>query len=268
MISCKEYVAQEKERLKEIIKTDAKNDIKYELHIFQVGDNPASNSYIKSKLKDCTELGINGVLHKFDDKITTQDLISDYVKSCVGKQCGVIFQLPMPKHINVNRIIEELSMSHDVDGFKYNSKFNPCTPGGIMDWLEFNKVKLSGKNVCIIGRSDIVGKPLAKLMLDKDATVTVCHSKTKNLEEHMKIADIIVSAVGEPKFIHDVNLPKRPIMIDVGINRDENGKLCGDIDYDNMKDTCGYITPVPGGVGKLTVFKLLSNVVDTKNFYK
>lgn len=268
-ISCKDYVIQEKEKIKE--KTKNKE---YVLHIFQVGDEFASNTYVKNKMKDCDEVGIKAILHKYpEDDLDSLSLYADLedvdhdmlLNDISG---GIFLQLPVPEFINLKEINERISPWHDVDGFKQDSWYKPCTPSGIIDWLEVNNVDLCGKNVCIIGRSDIVGKPLAQMMIDKDATVTLCHSKTVNLEEHMKMADIIVAAVGKAKFIHDINLPKKPIVIDVGINRDENGKLCGDVDYENMLGTCSYITPVPGGIGTLTRVALLKNITRyTKEYY-
>lgn len=257
-ISCKDYVAQEKEKIKEKTKNR-----EYVLHIFQIGDNPASNSYIKGKIKDCEEVGIKAILHKYPED-DYEDIYYDIYNTDFNMNFddvgGIFLQLPVPEDIDLKEINDSISPWNDVDGFKQDSCHKPCTPSGIMDWLEANNIDLCGKNACIIGRSDIVGKPLAKMMIDKDATVTLCHSKTVNLEEHMKMADIIVAAVGKAKFIHDIDLPRKPIMIDVGINRDENGKLCGDVDYENMLDTCSYITPVPFGVGTLTRVSLLKNI--------
>lgn len=259
MVSCKEYVKLEKEKIKQLTK-----DKEYKLHIFQVGDDAASSVYTKNKVRDCEEVGIKAYLHKYSERITTYGLINEYQRiSDSEKNFGVIFQLPLPEHVNVKYLISHINPKHDVDGFRLDSHYDPCTPKGIIDWLEFNNINLVGKNVCIIGRSDIVGKPLARMMTDRDATVTLCHSKTKDLVEHMQMADIIVVAVGKAKFIHDITLPKNPIMIDVGINRDENGKLCGDIDYDNMIGECSYITSVPGGCGICTRLGLMKNVIKT-----
>lgn len=258
-ISCKDYVEREKVKIKEKTKNR-----EYILHIFQVGDNPASNSYIKGKIKDCEEVGIKAILHKYPEDdyvdIYTDIYDSDYEMGEYDISGGIFLQLPVPEDVDLKEINDSISPWNDVDGFKQDSFHKPCTPSGIMDWLEANNIDLCGKNVCIIGRSDIVGKPLAKMMTDRNATVTLCHSKTVNLEEHMQMADIIITAVGKAKFIHDIKLPKHPIMIDVGINRDENGKLCGDVDYNNMLDTCSYITPVPSGVGLLTRISLLKNI--------
>ena len=256
-ISCKEYAAQEKERIKEKAKGKG-----YSLHIFQIGDNAASDSYLKGKIKDCSDVDINVILHKYqEDPDEKYNDIYREIDIANEDKGGTFIQLPVPKNFDLDWAIMSITNAHDVDGLKPNSWHYPCTPRGIMDWLVANNINLCGKNVCIIGRSDIVGKPLAKMMTDKDATVTLCHSKTVKLEEYMKIADIIVSAVGKAKFIHDIDLPRKPIMIDVGINRDENGKLCGDVDYENMLDTCEYITPVPSGVGLLTRVSLLKNIV-------
>ena len=217
-----------------------------------------------NKIKDAEECNIKAILHKYPEDDCNS--LYDDIKTIDGDMTdndisgGIFLQLPVPEFIDLNKAIYSISPWYDVDGFTQDSMYEPCTPSGIMDWLKANKINLCGKNVCIIGRSDIVGKPLAKMMTDKNATVTLCHSKTVNLEEHMKIADIIVAAVGKAKFIYDIDLPRRPIIIDVGINRDENGKLCGDVDYNNMLDTCEYITSVPGGVGLLTRVALLKNI--------
>ena len=258
MISIKEYVEIEKSRLNDIVKN---NSNKFYLDIFQIGDNSASNSYIKGKLKDCDEIGIIGRLHKFEESITQEELEKE-VFNCLVDTNGVIIQLPVPKHIDANEIISMyVSPELDVDGFVYNTH-NPCTPKGIIDLLKRSDIDITGKECVVVGRSNIVGKPLAKMFTDRNATVTLCHSHTnrKHLEYYCREADIIVSAVGKPKWLNVYTL-NNPIVIDVGINRDENGKLCGDVDYDGMKPHCEYITPVPGGVGLLTRLSLMKNVI-------
>lgn len=257
MISCKEYFELEKERIKEIAKTKH-----YRLDIIQIGDNPASNSYINGKLKDCDEVGIDCNHWKFKESIFQLEL-EDMMKSISEDSDGVIVQLPVPNHINaIDTLKSSIKPYQDVDGFIYDIH-DPCTARGIIDWLEYNKIYLSGKHVVVIGRSNIVGKPLAKMMTDRDATVTLCHSKTPTnvLISLCSIADIIVVAVGKPKWF-SFTLENRPLIIDVGINRDENGKLCGDVDRQYLENIGCYVTPVPGGVGLLTRLALLKNVID------
>lgn len=265
MISCKDYVSSEKKRIKDFIESSNKQ---YKLNIFQIGNNPASNSYIKGKLKDCKEVGIEAQLLKYDENIDQERLyrsIYEASRSIMDNDIsgGVILQLPVPKHINAKLAIKyNVPAVLDVDGFCY-SRHDPCTPRGIIDWLMANEIQLDGKNVVIIGRSDIVGKPLAKMMEERNATVTLCHSHTNaaSLEAFCQLADIIIVAVGKAKFF-SMNLPQHPIIVDVGINRDENGKLCGDVDYETMTNQGCYVTPVPGGVGLLTRLALLKNIID------
>ena len=275
MISCKKYYDI---RMTEIKETVSKMERVPTLLIIQVGDNEASNRYVRNKVKDCESVGIKAGVKKFNESITEDELIKyminnlGYNKNHTTHYNGVIVQLPLPKHID-ERLIKNLIPSYmDVDGF-VNPGVTPCTPRGIMDWLKFNGVDLDGKNVTIIGRSDLVGKPLAELMLKENATVTVCHSHTVNLSENLQNADIIVSAVGKRNLLDDyvIFLGRTdehifPIVIDVGINFDENGKICGDCDkslYQNYY--LGYITPVPKGVGLLTRVALLDNLLDLAN---
>ena len=254
----KNFVAENKQFLKEEI---VNNNLKPVLAIVQVGDNPASNSYIKGKLKDCAEIGVEGRHIKLDESIT-QDEFNSVVSGLSANEeiSGIIVQLPVPKHIFVDNTL--IDARKDVDGFRADSTFIPCTPMGIYLYLLDRGVKFEGKNVVIIGRSEIVGRPMAKLMLDGHATVTVCHSRTKDISAYTKMADIIIVAVGKRNLLtRDMIGDNRPIVIDVGINRNEEGKLCGDCDYENLVDVCEYVSPVPGGVGLLTRFALMSNVV-------
>lgn len=230
------------------------------LYAIQVGENEASNSYIKGKKKDCEEVGIICKTVFFRESIE-EDALIKFIKRLgdFGEYDGVIVQLPLPKHINKNHIIEAIPKDKDVDGFRKDSNFIPCTPAGIMKILEsFN---LEGKDCLIINRSDIVGKPLVNLLLDKNATVTIAHSKTKDIEDKIRSADIVISAVGVPNFINLDLIGRDKIFIDVSINRDNNGKLCGDINKDVYKYSYNnlYITPVPNGVGLLTRAMLLEN---------
>ena len=254
----KNYVAKQKQILKEQI---VEYGLKPVLAIVQVGDNPASNSYVKGKLKDCEELGIECRHIKLDENITQYTLDDKVLELSYDLDVsGIIVQLPVPKHLVVKDFFVE--SGKDVDGFRYDSPYRPCTPLGISMFLKDKGVDFKGKNVAVIGRSEIVGKPMAKIMIEEDATVTVCHSKTKDISMYTKMADIIIVAVGKRNFLtRDMIGDTRPIVIDVGINRNEEGKLCGDCDYENLLDVCEYVSPVPNGVGLLTRLALMTNVV-------
>lgn len=224
------------------------------LAIIQVGDIEASNRYVKNKIKDCEEVGI--IAHHFhftETNFSQQDLVAELILMR-NSYDGIIIQLPLPADFDVKFLTDILDPIQDVDGFGPYSPHKPCTPGGIMEYLKYCGWDPSGKNVTIIGRSNIVGKPMARLMTDADATVTLCHSKTKTLNQYLYHTDLIVCAVGKPKFLdcRTINVP----VIDVGINFDENGKLCGDCYNTDGAD----ITPVPGGVGLMTRCMLLENV--------
>lgn len=225
------------------------------LAIFQVGDNEASNRYVRNKMRDCEEVGIRAVLYKYDENVTTTELFIDITGVQVNSNAVVMVQLPLPSHIDKEKIFSSILPENDVDGLTKNSKFKPCTPLGIMKYLDYCGWDATGKHVVIVGRSEIVGRPLAKMMLDADATVTVCHSKTKYPDDFYQSADLIVSAVGKIGMVNCywVHCP----VIDVGINFDENGKLCGDA----INKEYGEATPVPGGVGLLTRCALLDNIV-------
>lgn len=262
-IDCKKKAQEIKNGLKQKI---SMNEDKPILTIVQVGNNPASNSYVKGKIKDCKEVGIicNHIKYE-NEKITEDELTADLLQ--LQKECdGIIVQLPLPKHLKIESILPYVYKEKDVDGFLADSPFTPCTPNGIMTILE-EVTDLCGKDVLIINRSNIVGRPLVNLLLDKDATVTIAHSKTKNIRSKINKADIIITAVGIPNFItyndlfyYDKPLiqHKRQIIIDVSINRDENGKLCGDVEK-GCEDIAD-ITPVPNGIGLMTRASLLQNV--------
>ena len=257
MISCKDYVTYAKGELKEKIK---KLKTKPRLVVFQVDDNPASNSYIKGKRKDCEEVGIEFIHKRINSDIVSQTEFEDMIssESADPKVNGIIIQLPIPKEYDLESLKKCIFHSKDVDGFRIASKFKSCTPKGIIDWLEFNEINLQGKDVVVIGRSDIVGKPLVNMFIEKGATVTCCNSKTENIKYYTRNADIVVSAIGKPKYFDSKYFKQGQIIIDVGINRDENEKLCGDVDSKYIYDS--YVTPVPGGVGLLTRVALLQNV--------
>lgn len=250
----KEYCQELKRNIKNKLDTEFP-DKKPILAVFQVGNNEASNRYIKNKRKDCEEVGIIFEWYYYDESITTEMLVQE-IKDMCPFVSGLIVQMPLPAHIDMEQIKLAIDPNKDVDGFNPLTKFRSCTPTGIIDYLENGcHYDLAGKNVTIFGRSDIVGKPLAKLLIDKDCTVTLCHSKTKNNWDFISTADLIITAVGKPKFLncYPIHVP----VVDVGINFDENGKLVGDCINTENRD----VTPVPGGVGLLTRVALLENVV-------
>lgn len=242
------------------------------LVVVQVGNDPASSTYIKNKEKACERCGINTITEKFDDDITQEELI-EYINHLNGNNdvTGILVQLPLPDHIDEEAVLQEIWPEKDVDGFTYmnagklyaskhgNDLLLPCTAAGIIDILDYYDIEIEGENCVVVGRSNIVGKPTASLLLDRNGTVTVCHSKTKNLKDICKQADILVCAIGKPKFFTKEYVKEGSVVIDVGINRDENGKLCGDVDFDDVIDVAGAITPVPGGCGKMTIAELMLN---------
>ena len=240
------------------------------LAIVLVGNNPASEIYVKNKVKSAKYCGINAVLIRKEETITEEELINlvDELNNDDSIH-GIIVQLPLPKHINEQNIIDAISYQKDVDGFGIVNKgrlfsglqaMESATPHGIIRLLEEYNIDIKGKHAVVVGRSNIVGKPMAMLLLNKHATVTICHSRTTNLKEMTKLADILVVAIGKAKFITKDMVKENAIVIDVGTNRVDD-KLCGDVDFENVKDICSYITPVPGGVGPLTIASLLENTV-------
>ena len=240
------------------------------LAVVLVGDDPASKVYVRSKNKACNEVGIEYEEILLSSTITENELIERIIELNKREDIhGVLIQFPLPKHIDVNHICDTLDYRKDVDGFnpinvgrliQKRNTFIPCTPHGIMKMFEEYNIELNGANVVVIGRSNIVGKPLAQCLLNKNATVTVCHSKTQKIEEITKKADIVISCVGKPKLITKDMIKEDAIVIDVGINR-VDGKIVGDVDFENVKEKTSYITPVPGGVGPMTIAMLLNNVV-------
>lgn len=236
-----------------------------------VGDNPASKVYIANKEKACNEVGILPIVERCDENITEESLLYLIKMYNDNKYVdGILVQLPLPQHINAENVLKAIDPKKDVDGFHPinvaklwlgQDCIKPCTPQGIMDLIDCVGIDLKGKNVVVLGRSNIVGLPVAKMCLDRNATVTICHSKTKHLGEITRQADILIVAIGKPRFITSKMIKEDTIIIDVGINRDENGKLCGDVDYDNIHSKTPYITPVPGGVGPMTIACLLKNTI-------
>ncbi len=242
------------------------------LAVIQVGDDPASSVYVGNKKKACDYVGIESQTYKLKEETTQEELLELVEKlnadDAVG---GILVQLPLPSHINEYKVLTAISPDKDVDGFHPvnvgnlsigRPGFVSCTPAGVIQLLKRSGIEIEGKECVIIGRSNIVGKPMAMLLLRENATVTVCHSKTKNLKEIAKRADILVAAVGRPKFVTADFVKEGAVVIDVGINRDQNNKLCGDVDFDSVAEHTSAITPVPGGVGPMTVAMLMYNCVE------
>lgn len=241
------------------------------LAVIIVGSDPASRVYVNNKKKACELTGIRSEEYALPEETTQQELLSLIDRlNADEKVNGILCQLPLPKHIDENTVIERIDPKKDVDMFSCvnvgkmwvgDGVFLPCTPAGVMELLSYYNIDLCGKNCVVVGRSNIVGKPMACLLLEKNATVTICHSRTKNLAEICRSADVIVAAVGKAKFITADMVKDGAVVVDVGINRNENGKLCGDVDFENVKEKASYITPVPGGCGPMTIAMLMKNTV-------
>ena len=241
------------------------------LAVILVGDNPASQVYVRNKVKACTDCGMHSVLEKYGADMTEAALLVrvQALNADAGIH-GILVQLPLPAHIDAQKVIEAISPAKDVDGFHIASAgalmtglpgFWPCTPYGCMKILESIGCHLRGKHAVVIGRSNIVGKPMALMLLAQDATVTVCHSRTSNLKEHTLQADVIVAAVGRRGLLTADMVKPGAVVLDVGMNRNDEGRLCGDVDFDGVKEVAGFITPVPGGVGPMTIAMLLVNTL-------
>lgn len=272
IIEGKKVSAQVKEQVKiQTQKLKDEHGITPGLAVVIVGDDPASRVYVNNKKKACEFVGFKSEEYALPEKTTQEELLS-LVKTLNKKEDinGILVQLPLPKHLDDKAVIEAISPLKDVDAFhavnvgkimlgEYD--FLPCTPAGVMEMLHYYDIDVSGKNCVVIGRSNIVGKPMAMLLLHENGTVTICHSKTKNLSQICARADILVAAVGKPKFITAEMVKDGAVVIDVGMDRDENGKLCGDVDFENVKNKCSYITPVPGGVGPMTIATLMKNTL-------
>ncbi len=271
IIDGKAIAAQVRSELKkEIDLLKAKAGISPGLAVILAGNNPASEIYVKYKEKACESLGVYSEIHCLDENVLTESIL-ELVERLNGdkKIHGILVQLPLPKQIDQDRILKAVKLSKDVDGFHPFSLgsllsgkecFLPCTPQGIIELLNREKIEIQGKKAVVVGRSIIVGKPVALLLLQNHATVTICHSRTADLAEVTRQADILVVAIGRPKFITGEMIKKGAVVIDVGMNRIE-GKLCGDVDFDSAKETAGAITPVPGGVGPLTIAMLMKNTL-------
>lgn len=245
--------------------------IKVGLAVVIVGNNSASRVYVNNKKKACAEVGILSEEYALAEETTQEELLALIEKLNARKDInGILVQLPLPKHIDEKTVIDAISSLKDVDAFHPvnvgkimigDFDFLPCTPAGIIELLDKSGVDLTGKECVVIGRSNIVGKPMAMLLLHRNATVTICHSKTRDLAEVTRRADVLVVAIGRAKFVTADMVKPGAVVIDVGMDRDENGKLCGDVDFDSVGEVAGMITPVPGGVGPMTIATLLKNTV-------
>ena len=274
VISGKELATIRRNKMKEdVLEFAKKYDRLPHLVVILVGDNPASVSYVTGKGKACEEIGIKNTTIKKPENITEKELLNiiDELNNDSTVD-GILVQLPLPKHINPDLVINSITPAKDVDGFH---PFNvaslylkqpgivSCTPKGIIEVLDFANIQIEGKHAVVIGRSNIVGMPVSKLLLDRNATVTICHSKTKNLAEITKTADIIIAAVGKAKFVKADMVRDGAVVIDVGVNRDETtGKLCGDVDFKDVEPKASYITKVPGGIGPMTITCLMENTLE------
>lgn len=242
------------------------------LAVILVGENPASQVYVRNKVKACSDVGFHSVLEKYEASLSETELLQRIsALNADPKIHGILVQLPLPAHINAQKVIEAIAPEKDVDGFHVHSAgalmvgqpgFKPCTPYGCMKILESIGYDLRGKHAVVIGRSNIVGKPMALLLLAANATVTVCHSATQNLADITRQADVIVAAVGKRNVVTADMVKPGAVVIDVGMNRDEAGKLCGDVDFEAVQEVAAWITPVPGGVGPMTITMLLQNTLE------
>ncbi|MCI9400567.1 MAG: bifunctional methylenetetrahydrofolate dehydrogenase/methenyltetrahydrofolate cyclohydrolase FolD [Lachnospiraceae bacterium] len=269
-------IAQEiKEELKEqvaALKADGKTLC---LAVIQVGNDPASSVYVGNKKKACAYIGIDSLSYELPEDTTQEDLL-DLVKALNAdkKVNGILVQLPLPQHIDEETIIQTISPDKDVDGFHMRNVgalcvgskgFVSCTPLGIIQLLKRSQIEIEGKRCVVLGRSNIVGKPMSLLLLQENGTVTICHSRTKEIKEITRQADILIVAIGKPKLVDDTYIKEGAVVIDVGIHRDENNKLCGDVDFEKAASHTSAITPVPGGVGPMTIAMLMYNCVNAIN---
>ena len=266
-----------KEELKAEVASLAAQGRKCCLAVIQVGNDPASSVYVGNKKKACAYVGIESLAYELPEETTEEELLTIIDK--LNKDAnvhGILCQLPLPKHINEDHVIKAISPKKDVDGFHPQNVgalvigekgFVSCTPAGIIQLLKRSNIEMDDKHCVVVGRSNIVGKPMSLLMLRENATVTICHSHTKNLKEICKEADILIVAIGKPQFIDKEYVKDGAVVIDVGIHRDENNKLCGDVKYDEVEPIASYITPVPGGVGPMTIAMLMHNCVEAMKLY-
>ncbi|MEN9377328.1 MAG: hypothetical protein RL710_2485, partial [Pseudomonadota bacterium] len=243
------------------------------LAVILVGDDPASAVYVRNKVKACADTGVHSVFEKFDASLSEAELLSRIAALNVDPAIhGILVQMPLPKHINPHKVIEAISTAKDVDGYATLSAgelmtgqpgFRPCTPYGCMKLIESTGIDLRGKHAVVIGRSNTVGKPMALLLLQANATVTICHSATVDMGYYTRQADVVVAAVGKRNVLTADMVKPGAVVIDVGMNRNDEGKLCGDVDFAGVKEIAGFITPVPGGVGPMTITMLLVNTLES-----
>lgn len=273
IIDGKAISAQIKDELREKVSEMKQNGVNICLAVIQVGDDAASSVYVGNKKKACAYIGIESLSYELPESTTQKELL-ELIEDLNGRKSvnGILVQLPLPKHIDEKAVINAIDPKKDVDGFHPQNVGNlcigqrgfvSCTPAGIIQLLKRSGIEIAGKECVIIGRSNIVGKPMALLLLKENGTVTVTHSKTKDLKEVTKRADILVAAVGKPRLITREYVKEGAVVIDVGIHRNENNKLCGDVDYDDVAPICSAITPVPGGVGPMTIAMLMYNCVES-----
>ena len=271
IIDGKKISAQVKDECRERV---AAEGLDVTLAVIQVGNDPASAVYVGNKKKACEYTGMHSLSYELPEETTEEELLALVEKLNQDEKVhGILVQLPLPRHIDEDKVIEAISPKKDVDGFHPQSVgalsigqpgFVSCTPAGVIQLLKRSGVEMDGRECVIVGRSNIVGKPMAMLMLRENATVTVCHSHTKDLKEVTKRADILIVAIGKPKFITREYVKEGAVVIDVGIHRGENNKLCGDVDFDDVEPVVSAITPVPGGVGPMTIAMLMNNCVEAK----
>lgn len=271
VLNGKELATKIKGELKQTVEEIKKKNINPGLAVVIVGNDPASRVYVNSKKKACEEIGIQSFEYALDERTKEEELISLIQElNRDEKVNGILVQLPLPKHINEEKIILTIDSSKDVDAFHPenvgrlmtgNPQFLPCTPAGVMELIKESGIEIAGKECVIVGRSNIVGKPQSMLLLAEHGTVTICHSRTKNLEEVIRRADILVAAVGRPEMIKGSSIKPGAVVIDVGINRLESKKLVGDVEYESASEVAAAITPVPGGVGPMTIAMLMKNTV-------
>lgn len=271
IIDGKKVSAQVKEQVRIETEELVKKGIKPGLAVIIVGDDPASRVYVNNKKKACEKVGFLSKEFALPATTTQEELLALVNELNEDKEInGILCQLPLPKGLDEKAVIEAISPLKDVDAFHASNvgkimigdyDFLPCTPAGVMEMLHSYNIPVEGKECVVIGRSNIVGKPMAMLLLHENGTVTITHSRTKNLKEVTKRADILVAAIGKPKFVTDDMVKEGAVVIDVGMDRDENGKLCGDVDFENVKEKCSAITPVPGGVGPMTIAVLMKNTL-------
>lgn len=275
IIDGKQLAKKIRQNLKEEVEQMKTRGILPKLAVIMVGEDSASKIYVRNKSRACEEIGIDFEEYLLKEDITMEEL-KNLIHSLNEKKevHGILLQSPIPKHLDINEAIRAISPEKDVDGFHPlnvgklclgQDTFVSCTPYGIVKLLEEYNIPIEGKHVVILGRSNIVGKPLIQCMLQKNATVTVCHSKTKNIEEYTKKADILIVAIGKANFVTEAMVKPEAVVIDVGINRTAEGKLCGDVAFEKVEKVASYITPVPGGVGPMTIAMLMNNVVKAAN---